>query len=88
MRLNNGMPRKKRPTYTPLEVFVYDDLIVEVYADDELPNGRGMPGNTKRLKHSIVRWKSFGILKQMQKWGFANNALLILERVQLFWSVS
>lgn len=50
MQLNDGMPRKKRPTYTPLEVFIYTDLVVEVYADDELPNGRGMPGQYKKIE--------------------------------------
>ena len=50
LRLNNVMPRKKRPTYAPLEVFYYPDLIVEVYADDELPNGRGMPGQYKKIE--------------------------------------
>lgn len=47
---NAGMPRKKRPIYAPLEVFYYDNLIVEVYADDELPNGRGMPGRYKKIE--------------------------------------
>ena len=44
------MPRKKRPTYNPLEVFESADLIVEIYADDELPNGRGMPGQYKKIE--------------------------------------
>jgi hypothetical protein len=50
LRLNIGMPRKKRPIYAPLEVFYYSDLIVEVYAEDELPNGRGMPGQYKKIE--------------------------------------
>ena len=50
LRLNVGMPRKKRPTYPPLKVFVYVDLIVEVYEDDKLPNGRGMPGQYKKIE--------------------------------------
>ena len=48
--LNDGMPRKKRPNYAPLQVFVSEDLIVEVYADDERPNGRGMAGQYKKIE--------------------------------------
>jgi hypothetical protein len=44
------MPRKKRPVYEPQEVFVYDDLIVEVYADDQMPNGRGLQGRYKKIE--------------------------------------
>ena len=50
LRLNADMPRKKRPSYKPLEVFIFDDLIVEIYADDQLPNGRGMPGQYKKIE--------------------------------------
>ena len=50
MRLNVGMPRKKRPAYEPLEVTEYDDFILEIYADDERPNGRGMPGQYKKIE--------------------------------------
>ena len=48
--LNDGMPRKKRPNYAPLQVFVSEDLIVEVYADDERPNGMGMAGQYKKIE--------------------------------------
>ena len=50
LRLNGGMPRKKHPIYNPLEVFEYVALIVEIYADDELPNGRGMQGQYKKIE--------------------------------------
>jgi hypothetical protein len=50
LRLNVAMPRKKRPAYVPLEVVESDELIVEVYADDELPSGRGMLGQRKKIE--------------------------------------
>lgn len=50
MQFNHDMPRKKLPSYVPLEVLVYGDLIIEIYADDQLPNGRGMPGQYKKIE--------------------------------------
>ena len=44
------MPRKKRPRHPPLDVYHYDGLIVEVYADDQLPPGRGLHGQYKRIQ--------------------------------------
>lgn len=44
------MPRKKQLRHLPIDVFHYDGLIVEVYADDQLPPGRGMHGQYKRIQ--------------------------------------
>ena len=44
------MPRKKHPRHPPLDVYHYDGLIVEVYADDQLPPGKGLHGHYKRIQ--------------------------------------
>jgi hypothetical protein len=44
------MPRKKPQVHLPLDAYQYDGLIVEIYADDQLPPGRGMHGRYKRIQ--------------------------------------
>jgi hypothetical protein len=48
--LNVVMPRKRPVKYDPIEVHQSGDLIIEVYADDQLPNGRGFPGKYKKIQ--------------------------------------
>lgn len=44
------MARKPPICYQPVETYDYGDLIVEVYPDDQLPNGRGLPGRYKKFQ--------------------------------------
>ena len=48
--LNVAMPRKRPVKYDPIETYQFGDLIIEVYADDQLPNGRGFPGKYKKIQ--------------------------------------
>jgi hypothetical protein len=44
------MPRARPPVYSPIAIYVYSDLIVEVYRDDEFPAGRGLHGRYKKAQ--------------------------------------